>query len=184
MDRGLSGVCADGALVALLDGGCRAGVHGVPRRRRRGRDLGLSADDVVEVLIGAGEDPLVLARSAQDDPAGAPLRALAALGGRRLVRLPADPHAAARIVGVAARCVQHAVPAADAEHAVQVLAGAGAEAGVEAGAGFTPGRFVRWAAATWRACLICRGGGAPGWSCGVCGCSIPARSCWVDGVPA
>lgn len=175
MERGLSAVCADGSLVALLDGGCRSGVHGVPRRRRRGRDLGLRPDDVVEALIGAGDDPLVLARSAQDDPGGAALRALASLGGRRLVRLPADALAAARIVGIAARCVQHAVPAPEAERCVQLLAGAGEELGRQAAAGLPSGRAVRWASRLWRGCPLCRGGGAPGHACGVCGAPIPAE---------
>ncbi|MEQ8832831.1 MAG: hypothetical protein RIB67_00140 [Miltoncostaeaceae bacterium] len=184
MERGLSAVCADGALVALLDGDSRAGVHGVPRRRRRGRDLGLGADDVVEALIEAGEDPLVLARSAQDDPGGAALRALASLGGRRLVRLPGDALAAARIVGIAARCVQHSVPAVEAERAVQLLAGAGDDLGTEAAAGLSPARVARWAARAWRACPLCRGGGAPGCRCGVCGGRIPAEAPRRDGGPS
>lgn len=163
-------ICADGSLVELLAPSAREGVVAIPRRRRLGRDHGLSADGVAAALTEAGPTAIVLARPVAGDPGAGPLRALASLPGRPpVVRLPLQRERAARVVGVAARCVQSRLPLPVAARAIQVLA-----ASPEPPQDSLGERRLREAAAAWRPCDRCRGGGALPGHCAVCGAALTA----------
>ncbi|WP_217913092.1 hypothetical protein [Miltoncostaea marina] len=152
-----------GALVAGRDG---RGLAVVPRRRRRGRWATVAADDVVAALEAAGPGAVVLARPAGDDPGAAALPQVARLMSAPLLRLPGAAPRAAWAVAVALH------PAFEGHRGVRSL-----EALLSAGAGarvpaLRPRVMSRWAAAAWRPCGRCPGGGLPGCPCGRCGAAV------------
>ncbi|MGD9696825.1 MAG: hypothetical protein AB7V42_14335 [Thermoleophilia bacterium] len=151
----------------------------VPRRRRRGGWMPLEADAVVDAIEEAGPRALVAARAAGDDPGASLLPGVAALMGRRIVRLPAEPDVAAWVIAMAGAWLAEGE---DICRALDVLAGAAAcvaepprrGSGAASWLALRPRALVRWARRAWRPCLRCGAGGLVGAPCAGCGVRVVA----------
>ncbi len=130
--------------------------------RRGRRDAASPADAAVDAVAAAGPGAIALA------PAGSPLGPVARLMGADVVALPADPGAAAWVVGVALRA------GGDDDGLLRRLEGL-ASAAATGGASLArtrPAVLLRWAGWAWRRCGSCAGGGVAGGPCGRCGARI------------
>jgi hypothetical protein len=161
----MSTLLVEESLVARLSPSVRSRLAVVPRRRGRAGWAPLAPDEVVDALVDAGEGATILARGVVDDPGAASLGALGRIMGREVVRLPADPELAERLVAVAAS--SHDDGAAELRR-LQALGGA---AGIRLPA-VRPRVLARWAGLAWRPCVHCRGGGLAGAGCGRCGAPL------------
>jgi hypothetical protein len=160
----------------------------VPRARRRRRSrrvwAPLCPDALIDALVAAPRDALVLARDAVADEGAALLAPLARLRGLGVVCLPDSADAAAWTVALA-------VAWADAgeRDLVRGLEVAAALPGQEAlparpwgNSGVAvpavrPRVLARWSTCAWRPCEWCRtGGGLASGRCGRCGAGVRPRA--------
>lgn len=160
-------------VVDAANAGAVTGVHVVPRRRRRGRWLRVDPGDALDALELAGPGAVVLAAEPAADPGAAALLGVARLGGNPVVLLPERRSDAGWVVALA-RAWAHAGETALVRRLEAATGLAARCAAGQEGDGLGWRALGRLAAAAWRPCRWCAGGGGAGPWCGRCGAGAVA----------